>query len=390
MKYIFFSIITITIFSAFFYKKYYIQISIFTLTILFLMLLFPHGSLNAAREGINLWLFIVIPSLFPFFIINDILIALKIPESISKIFSPFAKLFFNTSGYGGYAFIMSIFSGYPSGAKITAQLIEQGKISTEEGQRIMTFSSTSGPLFIVGAVGSGMLKNAAAGYILFTAHILGSILNGILFRFLLGKVKINKSSLNSEGFGHKNFSDILSRAISNSLVTCGYIGGYIILFSVIVELFSKIEFFQILNTLLAKLALSEYSTSVIISMLKASMELSNGCQILSKAGFNINLTLCLISFIISFSGFSIIGQVSSVISKTKINLKLYIISKVSHGVLSSLICYIILELNLLSLKASTNSSILVLNTLPVLLIILLIIVMSLNIIANLKKPKLKR
>lgn len=377
MKYIFFTLISITLFSLFFYKKYFVQIGLLISTLLVLMIIYPQASLNSAKEGINLWLFVVIPSLMPFFIINDMLIALKIPENISRLFAPIARILFNTSGYGAYVFIMSIFSGYPAGAKITAQLIENNKITAEEGQRILTFSSTSGPLFIIGAVGSGMLNNPIAGYILFISHILGSILNGIITRIFMKGTYINKPISNIEN-QYKDFNSVLSSAIGNSLVTSGFIGGYIILFSVVIELLNKINFFDTLAYILNKFFIPETAASLISSTLEASIEISNGCKILSQSGINLSLLLCIISFIIAFSGFSIIGQVFGVIGKTKINLKVYVLTKLSHGVLSALSCYAIINLKLFPIEIFNYNLPSFINLLSLLLIALLIIILILN------------
>ena len=69
------------------------------------------------------------------------------------------KKLFGINGYGFYAFIMSIISGYPLGCKITADLYNQGKISEKELTKTVIISSTSGLEFVIGAVGGLMLKS---------------------------------------------------------------------------------------------------------------------------------------------------------------------------------------------------------------------------------------
>ncbi len=361
------------------------KLSIIMMLFIFLVLLtiYPRESLNAAGDGINLWIFVVMPSLFPFFIISDLLISLKVPENIARLFTPIAKFLFNTSGYGAYVFIMSIFSGYPSGAKITSDLVVSGKISSREGQKILTFSSTSGPLFIIGAVGAGMLKSTQAGYIIFISHILGAIINGILLKhFNKNKYPLNEIT-NKTLLLNRNSStgNIMSNAIVNSLYTSGFIGGYIILFSVIITLLDKVTFFSSITNIISMLLPNNISWFPGI-LLKTSLEISNGSKIISSLPTEFDLKLILISFIIAFSGFSIVGQVASIINKTKINLGAYILGKLSHGVISSFLCYVLLKVNLIQITTFQSTFFNLFSYNVFLLQLLLCIILLLNILSQ--------
>jgi len=346
-------------------------VGLLLLSIAIIIIIYPFDSLSAAKEGVSLWLFVVVPSLLPFFILNDMMVALDVPKNISYVFSPISRVLFNTSGYGAYAFIMSIFSGYPSGAKITSDLIKSGHITSDEGQRILTFSSTSGPLFIIGAVGTGMLKSASAGYLLFISHILGAILNGILYNIVFHK-STPKKSQNALAFSNDpiDASQLLGSSISSSLITCGYIGGYIILFSVIIKLFNKINFFYIpfLTGIVEKL------TSFLI---QGSLEISSGSSIIALSTLSMEYKLILLSFIIGFGGLSILGQVTTMVSGTGINIKKYALSKLTQGGLSSLVCFLILKINIFSssvfnpgMSAGKPDIVLLLETLLSLILIL--------------------
>jgi sporulation integral membrane protein YlbJ len=357
MNIIFFILIVSSFALPVFIKNRNLTIKMLLFLLIILIVKYPEICVNASINGLNLWIYAVIPSLLPFFIINDMLISLKVPDSFAKMFAPVSKLMFRTSGYGAYVFIMSIFSGYPAGAKITASLIENNKISANEGQQILTFSSTSGPLFIIGVVGATMMKSPTAGYILISAHILGAVANGIIFSFIFGRKNIyNQKFIPIKPF-NKTSSEILSSAIINSLYTCGFIGGYIIIFSVIISLLNKIDFFQIIASLLHSIFLIPLQFSKLISsFIEASLEISNGSKILSDLTVSVDLKLILLSFIISFSGLSIIGQVASVINKTKIKISIYVISKFSHGVLSAFFCYLSLKFDLFGLSSVLTNS----------------------------------
>jgi sporulation integral membrane protein YlbJ len=281
---------------------------------------------------------------------------------------------------------MSIFSGYPSGAKITSELIKSHRITPREGQKILTFSSTSGPLFIIGAVGAGMLKNIAAGYIIFISHIIGAIINGIILKyFSMTNHHVKETSNNTLLLNdNKPTGNIMSNAIGNSLYTSGFIGGYIILFSVIITLLDKITFFSAITNIFSMFLPNNISWFPGV-LIKSSLEISNGCKIVSSLPNGFELRLILLCFIISFSGLSIIGQVASIISRTGINIKTYIFTKLSHGVISCFLCYIFLKIDLLQVTTSNTASFNIINYNIFLLQLLLCIILLLNILSVINK-----
>ena len=59
-------------------------------------------------NAVNLFLNKVFVSLFPMFIINDILVNVGLPFFFYKIFNPLFKKLFHTSGIAAYVFIMSL------------------------------------------------------------------------------------------------------------------------------------------------------------------------------------------------------------------------------------------------------------------------------------------
>lgn len=388
MNYFYFVLILAALCSGFIVRRRNLTISLILILIVFLIMRYPEISVAAAKDGMNLWIFVVMPSLLPFFIINDMLISLRVPENIAKLFAPVAKVLFKTSGYGAYVFIMSVFSGYPAGAKITSELIGAKKITPREGQKILSFSSTSGPLFIVGVVGSGMLGSASAGYLLIISHILGSVVNGIVFGIIMGKRTKNTMGVENKAASEASVGEMLTKSILNSLITGGLIGGYVVLFSVIIALFNKIEFFNIFSSFIHYiLFIPREIADIFGNILKASLEISNGCNILSSSPLKMDLKPVLISFIIAFSGLSIIGQVASILNKSKINLGLYIITKLTHGLFSSLICYLLLKAGAFNIPVSAGMSSfdLSISNEYALILLLLIGIMLLNLLSMIRK-----
>ena len=118
----------------------------------------------------------------PFIIGANLVVDLKIVDIIGYLINPITKFIFNVSGKSALVFVISMVSGYPVGAKLASELRNNNQISKFEGQRLISFCSTSGPLFIVGSVATGMFKNPSLGYLMLICHYLAAISVGIFFR----------------------------------------------------------------------------------------------------------------------------------------------------------------------------------------------------------------
>lgn len=222
-------------------------ISFISIVFLIAIVLYSKSNMNAVKEGIELWVNNVIPSLFPFFIATEILCKTNIINSLGRILrKPISKIF-NVPGEGAFALIMGTISGYPSGAKIVANLRHDKRISIEEAERLISFTNNSGPLFILGTIGISILKDEKIGYLLLFSHIISCLIVGIIFK---NWKKSNKKSndylvINQEKYTSiKDFGEILSDSIKKSIITLVNIGGFIVLFSVINSIFESSGFFK--------------------------------------------------------------------------------------------------------------------------------------------------
>lgn len=309
---------------------------------------YPQISLNSALNGLNTWANIVFPSLFPFFIISEILIEMGFVNFIGDSLQPIIKPIFNVSGEGAFPFAMSIISGYPMGAKITSLLREKKIISKIEADKIACFSSTSGPLFMLGAVTVGMLKTPAAAPLILYPHYLGAITVGLILRFY-GKRYIKDTR--NERYIIKNpliyinkdypIGMILGNCVKNSLNTIFTVGGFIIFYSVATELLFASKAFNIIIHLIDYIIPLELNMDVLQGLIAGILEITTGCNKISSLNIDFIQKVLIINFLIGWGGFSIHSQALSFISKTDINAKMYIFSKFLHGILSSLYTFII-------------------------------------------------
>jgi sporulation integral membrane protein YlbJ len=285
------------------------------------LLVFPREVLNAAREGLLLWFHTILPSLLPFAIGINLFIKLGFMRFVGEFIAPLTKKLFSVSGSGGVAFITGITSGYPIGAKTVGDMYRAGDIKPKEAQRLMVFCNNAGPLFIVGAVGMGMFGDSKAGYTLLAGHILGAVFMGVGGRLFGGYVKeaTEKNHTPKKIQHNGSFGKTLGESVKNAMEAMVMVGGFIILFRVVVALL------QIL------LGLDVGYTE---GFLGGLFEIAGGVKGISTGGVN-TLSLALAAFVIGFGGLSVHAQALHFISGTGVRAGLYILHKTLHGVISA-------------------------------------------------------
>jgi sporulation integral membrane protein YlbJ len=309
---------------------------IFSAIILFFlayMLCYPSISLNGASSGLKLWFNSVIPSLLPFLILSDILIQTDFIFLFGKLLSPFMRLLFNISGSSSIALILGMISGYPVGAKISCELYDGNVILKDEAQRLLYFTNNCGPMFILGTVAIGMYGIKELGILLLISHYAGSISIGILTGIISRKSKSNKYSYRprtqnqkaSQKQGH-SLGEIISDSIKKSTDLILVIGGFIILFSVLIETLKHTIFLR---------------NNVFSCFLLGSFEMTNGVYGAKFLESSLLLKAVLSSFVIGFGGLSITLQTLTLLKNTDLKIKNYIFAKIIHGIFSSIFCLLL-------------------------------------------------
>lgn len=337
-------------------KHNLIPISIIILFIL--LVIFSEDVFISAHNGLTLWCNNVVPSLLPFLICLEILKRTNIISVIGRILEPIIKPIFRIPGCGAFAVVMGMCSGYPVGAKFAASLREANQCSKMEGERLLAFTNTSGPLFIVGAVGIGMLENNKAGFLLLLTHFISALLVGVIFRFYKSNSKENiqikaKQSVseqvntNSNNIKLSQLGSIMGDAIKNSIATLLLVCGFITFFCVIGTILDKIGitafFSNLINQLLINLGFSSTINELTTGCLKGILEITSGLKIMATSSIDSNILLPFMATILGFGGISVHMQVASIINHTDLSLKPYICGKALHGILAGFLTYIIVN-----------------------------------------------
>lgn len=324
-------------------KKYFFTV-IFILFIISL-LFFSDNNLIAAQEGLALWSTKVLPSLFPFFVATELLCKTNFVYILGKFLNKFMKPLFNVPGESSLALILGTISGYPVGAKVVCNLKQEKIISKIEAERLIAYTNNSGPLFILATVGISLFNNKRIGFILLLSHIISAILVAYFFKFWKKnklEITFKENKFNSINIPVKlsNIGEILGNSIKSAISNILSIGGFIVLFSVILSILNSSRIIELISSFLCIFDIpQEISTALFTGII----ELTNGVNLTANLYENYNLiSILLTSFLLGFGGISVLLQVYSIISKENISIKPYIIGKFLQGIFSVIFTFILL------------------------------------------------
>jgi len=330
------------------------------LALIFVVLLiaFPKTCFNAAGRGLNLWLNTVVPSLLPFFIAAELLKDSSLVRAFGILLQPVMYPLFRVPGCGSFAFLMGTASGYPVGAKITSSLRRSGYLTKTQAERLLAFSNNSGPLFIVGAVSVGMFNIPQLGVLLLFCHAAASITVGLIFRFYGGKethmptganrltvLTMLKKELLSTDNRQESAGALLGNAVKNSISSILAIGGFIILFSVIINILLETGVIGGLTSLAAPLlSPAGVGKELAASLISGFFEITTGTKMASTAdGAGLIQRITAAAAIIGWAGLSVHAQVISIINKEDISPLPYILGKLLHGIISGIYSFLALK-----------------------------------------------
>ncbi len=301
---------------------YIVIITIFAVIFNLIILIFPKNIMTSASNGLVLWYKYALPSLFPFMLGINFLKQTPFPLFLSKILSPVTKKIFKIRGYGTFAIVSGLLSGYPIGAKIVCDLYNENKISKGEARYLISFCNNSGPLFVIGTVGIGFLNDKSMGYFLLAVHYMSALIIALI------TPKPNTLHQNTGAYKYISMWDNMRDSLMTSISSITAVGGYIVLFSIVCTMLSNI-------TDIMGIQLSPTLSSIVYGLL----EITNGCSSVKEIT---PLSISIISGMIGFGGLSIQSQSMSYISLTDIPAGGYFASKLAQGCISFGLAYILL------------------------------------------------
>ena len=120
------------------------------------LLLQPDAAAQAAKNGLLLCGNLIVPALFPFFILSSLLISTGGAARFGRLLSGVMGIWFHQPGTSASALVLGFLGGYPVGAKTVCTLYEEKLCDRTQAEHLLLFCNNAGPAFILGAAGSAV------------------------------------------------------------------------------------------------------------------------------------------------------------------------------------------------------------------------------------------
>lgn len=293
------------------------------------LLRFPQEAFQASASGVTLWFFHVLPSLLPFMIFSDFFIHAGLASVLLQKLKTIFRFLFGLSMYGSYAFLLGLICGYPMGAKLTADLFREGKITKSEAQYLLTFCNNPGPMFISSYILTDTLHLSHASGYTFLILYLSLYLTSLFFRLILKPdchdVAASPDSPSTQALRH-SLSHMVDASIMHAFESVTRLGGYIILFSILASLVVRLT----------------APVPVLSVFLTGFTEMTTGIALVGASSMQLAWRYLLSLTFASFGGFSCIAQTRGMLCGTPLSIRTYIAGKTVHGICTLLVGWLLL------------------------------------------------
>ena len=287
----------------------------------------PNYFLQSASNGLLLFATSVLPAIFPFFFCSTLLTAIGAARSVSKLGAKPVRTLFNAPPEGAYVLALSLLSGYPIGAATVADLYTRGAITRDEAKKIASFTSTSGPIFVLGTVGSAVFGSPAYGAVILLSHYLAAFVTGIVFRGRRQQSERTEARLLAA-----DTDNLLAESISSSTLSMLAVGGYIVLANMLIDALALTG----IGDLIAAIPNGEVS-SVLRALLTGLVEMTRGSMMSKEIG-NLPLALACACGTVSFGGLSVIAQTLTFLGRCGMGFGAVLIRKAVQSCAAFLLC----------------------------------------------------
>ena len=296
---------------------------------------YTRQSVETAGRAAAMCMEVILPSLFPFLAVTNLLIGLGFAESLGRFAAPVMRRIFRLNGACAGVFLMGIVGGYPVGARAAIATYEEGLCSRTECERMLSFCNNSGPAFILGVVGAGIFSDSRAGLLLYLSHVLASLTVGILFRFYRYREPVSPGRAPARP--RRAPAEVFVDSVRSALAGVGSISAFVIFFAVAVNLLFASGILETLSRLIA-LPLSGLGVDhrQVERLLVGLIEMTSGLSSLKGAEQSMGAGLSMAAFLLGWAGVSVHCQVLSFLGDSGLSLLPYLGGKLLHAAFAAL------------------------------------------------------
>ena len=282
----------------------------------------------AMTQALALCVQVLLPSLFPFFVLSSMVISTGVVQRLSpRLEKPFGWLF-GLPGSFGAALLLGAAGGYPVGAKTIATLYQQGQCSKRDAEKALRFCNNAGPAFLISAVGASLLQDPHAGLNLYAVHVLSALIIGFIYRKNTDNVKYH--CITADHMRSTATISLFSRAVTDAFSSFLNVSAFVLIFSVISTMLQQLPLIDSLHCLPG-------GGILWYGLLAGFLELTSGVACLTQGVLPSSILLPALSFLCGWGGCSVQFQTISLLHDAGLSCRQYLKSKLLQGILAALI-----------------------------------------------------
>ena len=299
----------------------------------FLFFVYREEVTAGVCEGLLQWYRLVLPTLFPFMLLVNLMIQTNSIHLISRVTGPILRLLPGITKTGSFVLLTGFLCGYPMGAKVSADLVRKGAISRQEGAFLLSFCNNSSPMFISGVFLSSAVTDQKLTLPLFVILSASPLLCGQLFRYLPAAEKSRREKLPFTGrqlhtarTTQQDLFQSFDASLTDACDSIVKVGLYMLVCSI---------FLHLLRAALPW-------DGIIKELLLSSLEVTGGIFIIRSLTLPLRIKYALLAGLISFGGWCAVFQTGAMLRDSGLKLGPYIMEKLVTASVTSLITYLYL------------------------------------------------
>ena len=282
----------------------------------------------AMTQALALCVQVLLPSLFPFFVLSSMFISTGVIQRLStRLEKPFQWLF-GLPGSFGAALLLGAAGGYPVGAKTIATLYQQGQCSKRDAEKALRFCNNAGPAFLISAVGASLLQDPHAGLKLYAVHVLSALIIGFIYRKNTDHVKYH--GITADHMRNTATISLFLRAVTDAFSSFLNVSAFVLIFSVISTMLQQLPLIDSLHCLPG-------GGILWYGLLAGFLELTSGVACLTQGVLPSSILLPALSFLCGWGGCSVQFQTINLLHDAGLSCRQYLKSKLLQGILAALI-----------------------------------------------------
>ena len=285
----------------------------------FLILFCSETATGAMKHSLTLCAETVVPALFPFMVVSELIVASGAATALGKLLAPLFRRLFGVGGAGGSAILLGFACGFPIGTKSAVGLYDAGSISRGDLCYLLCVCNQPSSAFVTGVVGVSLFGSYRFGLLLYGLTLASGLAVGLVLRCLLKKdeyVCQTERANAPQRTGVSRFTDAVAGSARGMLTVC----AFVCFFGTLVACLSSLPAVQALPPVLSALTVGFFELTGGVSQAAA-------CTPPALAAYAS-------AWCLGWSGLSVHFQILSLCDRAGLSFRPYFAAKAAQGVLN--------------------------------------------------------